>query len=156
MNASVRTVLRARIANWSVYVQETSLKHTKSSAIPGHWRMQEIRALRERNLHWSGGKLLLRLRSGLWRKKLLRASHRWINHQEKSTTTLVNAIVGCEEEPCQNSGVCRPYLFNEIEHKFNCSCPNGFHGYTCENKTTMSFSGETHTRLLQRQSVIHQ
>ncbi|XP_019763330.2 protein crumbs isoform X1 [Dendroctonus ponderosae] len=52
-------------------------------------------------------------------------------------------LTGCEEEPCQNSGVCRPYLINEIEHKFNCSCPNGFHGYTCENKTTMSFSGQS-------------
>ncbi|XP_066252818.1 protein crumbs [Euwallacea similis] len=52
-------------------------------------------------------------------------------------------LVGCADEPCQNKGICRPYLVNEVEHKFNCSCPNGYHGYTCENKTTMSFAGNS-------------
>ncbi|CAG9772773.1 unnamed protein product [Ceutorhynchus assimilis] len=52
-------------------------------------------------------------------------------------------LTGCEEEPCENKGVCKPYLINEVEHRFNCSCPNGFHGHTCQNKTTMSFSGQS-------------
>lgn len=41
-------------------------------------------------------------------------------------------LVGCMENPCLNNGTCKPYLENEIHHKFNCSCPNGFHGDTCE------------------------
>ncbi|KAG5879729.1 hypothetical protein JTB14_033331 [Gonioctena quinquepunctata] len=47
------------------------------------------------------------------------------------------------DAPCFNDGECRPYLVNETEHKFNCSCPNGFHGDTCENITTMSFNGSS-------------
>ncbi|XP_072395755.1 protein crumbs [Diabrotica undecimpunctata] len=49
-------------------------------------------------------------------------------------------LTGCMDNPCLNEGQCRPYLINETEHKFNCTCPNGFHGYTCEQITTMSFS----------------
>lgn len=45
--------------------------------------------------------------------------------------------------PCLNNGQCYPYLVNENEHKFNCSCPNGFHGHTCEKRTTMSLSGNS-------------
>ncbi|CAG9865288.1 unnamed protein product [Phyllotreta striolata] len=50
-------------------------------------------------------------------------------------------LTGCMDEPCLNDGQCHPYLINETEHKFNCTCPNGFHGHTCEEITTMSFSG---------------
>lgn len=41
-------------------------------------------------------------------------------------------LIGCLSSPCLNKGLCNPYLVNEDEHKFNCSCPNGFHGHTCE------------------------
>lgn len=49
----------------------------------------------------------------------------------------------CINNPCKNDGHCRPFLHNEVEHKFNCSCPNGFHGPTCETITTMSLSGNS-------------
>ncbi|XP_025835498.1 protein crumbs isoform X2 [Agrilus planipennis] len=52
-------------------------------------------------------------------------------------------LIGCVENPCLNRGTCKPYLVRENEHKFNCSCPNGFHGPTCENITTMSVSGQS-------------
>lgn len=31
-----------------------------------------------------------------------------------------------------------PYLVNETEHKFNCTCQHGFQGDVCEKSTTMS------------------
>lgn len=52
-------------------------------------------------------------------------------------------LTGCLENPCLNNGTCKPYLENENQHKFNCSCPNGFHGHTCEKVTTMSLSGKS-------------
>lgn len=52
-------------------------------------------------------------------------------------------LTGCVQNPCLNNGTCKPYLENEIYHKFNCSCPNGFHGDTCEKVTTMSLSGKS-------------
>ncbi|KAF5279548.1 hypothetical protein FQR65_LT03370 [Abscondita terminalis] len=52
-------------------------------------------------------------------------------------------LTGCLENPCSNSGTCKPYLINETEHRFNCSCSNGFHGDTCEKVTTMSLSGHS-------------
>lgn len=42
-------------------------------------------------------------------------------------------LIGCEGSACKNGGTCKPYLENETEHHFNCTCPNGFHGDTCEN-----------------------
>lgn len=47
-------------------------------------------------------------------------------------------LIGCRDSPCLNEGTCIPFLENEVEHKFNCSCPNGFQGATCEKGTTMS------------------
>ncbi|KAJ8936905.1 hypothetical protein NQ318_010932 [Aromia moschata] len=41
-------------------------------------------------------------------------------------------LIGCMSNPCMNDGQCRPYLVDEVQHKFNCSCPNGFHGNTEE------------------------
>lgn len=41
-------------------------------------------------------------------------------------------LIGCVTNQCENGGTCRPYLENEITHLFNCTCPNGFHGKTCE------------------------
>nr|CAD7258850.1 unnamed protein product [Timema shepardi] len=56
-------------------------------------------------------------------------------------------LVGCKSEPCKNMGNCKPYLENETNHKFNCSCTNGFHGSTCEKVTTMSFSGASYVEI---------
>lgn len=42
-------------------------------------------------------------------------------------------LIGCNRESaCQNNGTCKPYLIGETEHRFNCTCPSGFHGATCE------------------------
>lgn len=40
-------------------------------------------------------------------------------------------LTGCLDGPCLNNGTCRPYLENETNQKYNCSCPNGFHGQNC-------------------------
>lgn len=56
-------------------------------------------------------------------------------------------LQGCaEENTCKNNGTCIPYLLNEVFHKFNCTCQNGFQGDTCEKKTTMSLTG--HSQIL--------
>ncbi|XP_050067896.1 protein crumbs isoform X4 [Anopheles maculipalpis] len=47
-------------------------------------------------------------------------------------------LTGCVNEPCLNGGTCVPYLENETQHKFNCSCHQGFQGKTCDTVTTMS------------------
>lgn len=47
-------------------------------------------------------------------------------------------LIGCRNSPCLNEGTCIPFLENETDHKFNCSCPNGFQGSTCQKATTMS------------------
>lgn len=47
-------------------------------------------------------------------------------------------LIGCDGTPCENNGICIPYLEKEIEHKFNCSCQHGFQGAKCEKITTMS------------------
>ncbi|XP_044019722.1 protein crumbs isoform X2 [Aphidius gifuensis] len=49
-------------------------------------------------------------------------------------------LIGCRNNLCQNNGTCKPYLINENEHKFNCTCPDGYHGDTCNFITTMSLS----------------
>lgn len=49
-------------------------------------------------------------------------------------------LVGCNGTPCQNRGACIPYLVNENDHKFNCSCDHGFQGATCEKITTISLN----------------
>lgn len=50
---------------------------------------------------------------------------------------------GCENNPCLNEGSCKPYLINENQHRFNCTCPNGYHGHVCEKISTMSLSGKS-------------
>ncbi|XP_066994976.2 protein crumbs [Anabrus simplex] len=59
-------------------------------------------------------------------------------------------LTGCREDSCHNNGTCTPYLVNEIEHKFNCSCPRGFHGDTCEVVTTMSISDKSRVQVVTR------
>lgn len=42
-------------------------------------------------------------------------------------------LTGCnQEQTCLNNGTCKPYLVGETQHRFNCTCPSGFHGPTCE------------------------
>lgn len=53
-------------------------------------------------------------------------------------------LTGCKENQCVNGGTCKPYLENEVNHRFNCSCPNGFYGPHCEQSTTMSLSGSSY------------
>ncbi|XP_023158448.1 protein crumbs isoform X2 [Ceratitis capitata] len=47
-------------------------------------------------------------------------------------------LIGCSSAPCQNGGNCKPYLVNETEHLFNCTCQHGFQGDICEKTTTIS------------------
>uniref|UniRef100_A0A8D9E0W6 Protein crumbs n=1 Tax=Cacopsylla melanoneura TaxID=428564 RepID=A0A8D9E0W6_9HEMI len=57
-------------------------------------------------------------------------------------------LTGCSgPDTCLNGGSCKPYLVDETEHRFNCTCPNGYHGKTCEKITTMSFNGFSHIML---------
>lgn len=53
------------------------------------------------------------------------------------------SLIGCQNLPCLNSGTCIPYLENETQHKFNCSCRHGFQGEKCEKITTMSLITES-------------
>ncbi|XP_035724721.1 protein crumbs-like isoform X1 [Vespa mandarinia] len=53
-------------------------------------------------------------------------------------------LTGCLGNACQNGGTCWPYLIDEKIHKFNCTCPNGFHGEICNYVTTMSLSGSSY------------
>ncbi|XP_051158624.1 protein crumbs isoform X1 [Leptopilina boulardi] len=53
-------------------------------------------------------------------------------------------LTGCQGNACQNEGTCWPYLVNETEHKFNCTCPNGYHGEICDKITKMSLSGKSY------------
>lgn len=41
-------------------------------------------------------------------------------------------LIGCQGNACQNGGTCWPYLVDETIHKFNCTCPNGYHGEICD------------------------
>lgn len=41
-------------------------------------------------------------------------------------------LIGCQGNACQNGGTCWPYLIDETIHKFNCTCPNGYHGEICD------------------------
>ncbi|XP_050532124.1 protein crumbs isoform X2 [Daktulosphaira vitifoliae] len=53
-------------------------------------------------------------------------------------------LIGCQgPHTCLNNGTCRPYLVDETEHRYNCTCPYGFHGDICEKTTTMSLTGES-------------
>ncbi|RZF34933.1 hypothetical protein LSTR_LSTR011427 [Laodelphax striatellus] len=52
-------------------------------------------------------------------------------------------LTGCKTNACLNGGTCRPYLENETLHLFNCSCPHGYHGNTCQQSTTMSLTGSS-------------
>lgn len=54
---------------------------------------------------------------------------------------------GCDENHCKNNGTCKPYLENETQHKFNCTCTNGFHGDLCDKVTTMSLNGKSYTQV---------
>ncbi|KAK9712540.1 Laminin G domain [Popillia japonica] len=53
------------------------------------------------------------------------------------------ALTGCTNSPCKNNGSCIPYIIDETDHRFNCSCEHGFFGSTCELVTTISLSGNT-------------
>ncbi|XP_046739798.1 protein crumbs-like isoform X2 [Diprion similis] len=53
-------------------------------------------------------------------------------------------LIGCQGNACQNGGTCWPYLVDETEHRFNCTCPNGFHGEMCDIVTTMSLQGSSY------------
>lgn len=48
------------------------------------------------------------------------------------------SLTACLDSPCLNNGTCTPRLLNEVEHIFNCTCPDGFRGDRCEKDTTLS------------------
>lgn len=50
------------------------------------------------------------------------------------------ALIGCEKSPCLNNGICIPFVVNEVDHRFNCTCADGFQGQTCDKVTTFSMA----------------
>lgn len=52
-------------------------------------------------------------------------------------------LTGCQGSPCLNGGTCSPSLENEVTHRFNCSCGDGYQGDRCEKETTMSLVEES-------------
>lgn len=52
-------------------------------------------------------------------------------------------MIGCQNSPCMNQGTCTPSLENETDHRFNCSCPEGFQGDRCEKDTTLSLNKQS-------------
>lgn len=52
-------------------------------------------------------------------------------------------LIGCQNAPCLNHGTCTPSLENETQHRFNCSCPEGFQGDRCEKDTTLSLNKQS-------------
>lgn len=61
-----------------------------------------------------------------------RASYFCECHKDYGGKNCSVELEGCKDNPCLNKGTCNPYLENEVLHKYNCSCPNGFHGQRCE------------------------
>ncbi|XP_046708600.1 protein crumbs homolog 1-like [Silurus meridionalis] len=45
---------------------------------------------------------------------------------------------GCEGHRCQNGATCSPFLSNS-QHRYSCTCPQGYTGNSCEFSTTFSF-----------------
>ncbi|CAH2225643.1 jg18040, partial [Pararge aegeria aegeria] len=56
-------------------------------------------------------------------------------------------LEGCRGEPCRNNGTCLPWLVNENDHRFNCSCAPGYYGTTCEKITTMSLEKSSYAEV---------
>lgn len=52
-------------------------------------------------------------------------------------------LIGCQNSPCLNDGLCTPSLENETQHHFNCSCVDGFTGERCEKDTTLSLNKQS-------------
>ncbi|XP_053359073.1 protein crumbs homolog 1 isoform X2 [Clarias gariepinus] len=47
-------------------------------------------------------------------------------------------LQACERHPCQNGGKCSPFL-SSSQHRYSCTCPEGYAGKRCETSTTFSF-----------------
>ncbi|XP_022824369.1 protein crumbs-like [Spodoptera litura] len=56
-------------------------------------------------------------------------------------------LEGCRDQPCRNNGTCHPWLHDETEHRFNCSCNHGHYGTTCEKITTMSLEKSSYAEV---------
>ncbi|KAJ8734440.1 hypothetical protein PYW08_013690 [Mythimna loreyi] len=56
-------------------------------------------------------------------------------------------LTGCRDAPCRNNGTCHPWLRDETEHRFNCSCTPGHYGTTCEKITTMSLEKSSYAEV---------
>lgn len=52
-------------------------------------------------------------------------------------------LIGCQNSPCLNDGLCTPSLENETQHRFNCTCVDGFTGDRCEKDTTLSLNKQS-------------
>lgn len=56
-------------------------------------------------------------------------------------------LQGCRGAPCKHGGACYPWLRDETDHRFNCSCTPGHYGTTCEKITTMSLEKSSYAEV---------
>ena len=57
------------------------------------------------------------------------------------------ALIGCNQNRCQNGGNCVPWLVGEDDHRYNCTCLPGFDGQFCQHRTTFSLSGDSYIKV---------